>query len=318
MNRRERWILIDAFACGEPVPTPDQGRGRLSLENALQCRTPLPGSLYDPVPVKRKRRDAGQAAAARGVVGSGRPADDADNDRAALPILKYRTAGIPGTRAEPVAGALPNRIDQTNLQAPGPAGGDEAGNANGPSGVALAADGHADASDREVAAGDNRDLRRAERGYVFFLERSFELQQCHVGGGAMRRHRLHVERGMNRHIFHVLQLRLPVGAVFDDLVGRPRLHAMRRRQYQPLCDQCTGAEIAARADNGDNGAADAFGGRRPAADNRVSRRGKQQSQTGHDPKQGFHATAITREYGHRQAAIEAGPRAWTVLAVSTS
>jgi hypothetical protein len=50
---------------------------------------------------------------------------------------------------------------------------------------------------------------------------------------------------VNADVSHVLQLRLPVGAVFDDLVDRARLHAMRRRQYQLCRDQGAAAEIAA-------------------------------------------------------------------------
>ena len=107
-----------------------------------------------------------------------------------------------------------------------------------------------------------------------------ELQQRDIGGGAMRRHRLHAESGMDRDVLDVLQLRLPVRAVFDDLVGRAGLHAMRRRQHQLRRDQRAGAEIAARADDGDDGAADAVGRRRAAADDGMSGRGEQQRQAG--------------------------------------
>ena len=81
----------------------------------------------------------------------------------------------------------------------------------------------------------------------------------------MRRHRLHIELRVYRDIFHVVQLRLPVRASLDDLVGRTRLYAMRRGQHQAGRDQGAAAEIAARADDGDDGAADAVGRRRAAA-----------------------------------------------------
>src|SRR5712671_1320904 len=193
------------------------------VETGLERRTPLAGGLHDPVAVRRKRRNAGQTATARAAVWSRRPADDADSDSVAQPILNYRTAGIPGACPKPVASALSNRIDEANLQASWPAGGDEAGDANGPSAAALSADRDADAGDGELAADDDRDLRHAEHRCIFSLGRGFELQQRHVGGGAMRRHRLHIERRVNGHAFHVLQLRLPVGSVFDDLVGCARL-----------------------------------------------------------------------------------------------
>ncbi len=101
------------------------------------------------------------------------------------------------------------------------------------------------------------------------------MQQRHIGGGAMLCHRLHIERGMDRHAVDILQLRLPVRAIFDDLVDRAGLHAMRRRQHQFWCNQGASAEIAARADDGDDGAADALGRRHPAADDRLGGRGKE-------------------------------------------
>jgi len=92
---------------------------------------------------------------------------------------------------------------------------------------------HADAGDGEAAAGDNRDLRYTEIGGIFPIGRRFELQQRHVGGGAMRRYRLHVERGVHGDFSDIPQLRLFVCGIFDDLVDRAGLHAMRRRQHQP-------------------------------------------------------------------------------------
>ena len=75
----------------------------------------------------------------------------------------------------------------------------------------------------------------------------------------MRGDRLHGERGMDGDARHVTQLRLPAGLLFHQLVVRARLHAMRRRQHQVRRDQGAAAEVAARTDNGDDGAPDAFG-----------------------------------------------------------
>ena len=70
--------------------------------------------------------------------------------------------------------------------------------------------------------------------------------------------------------------RLAVRAIFDDLVIRAGLHAMRRRQHDFWRDQRAGAEIAARADDGDDGAADAFRRRRAAADDGMRWRSAEQ------------------------------------------
>src|SRR5712675_3074481 len=164
---------------------------------ASQGKTPLARGLQDPVAIERKRRDAGEAAAARAAVRPRRPADDADDGGSALPVLKHRATGIPRTGAKPLACALSDRIDQADLQSPGLAGRDQASDTNGPAALALATDGHADTGDGETAAGDNRDLRYTEIGGIFPIRRRFELQQRHVGGGAMRRYRLHVEPGVN-------------------------------------------------------------------------------------------------------------------------
>src|SRR5258708_28300586 len=153
---------------------------------ASQGKTRLARGLQDPVAIERKRRDPGQAAAARAAVRPRRPADDADDGGTALPVLKHRATGIPRTGAKPLACALSDRIDQADLQSPGLAGRDQARDANGPAAGALATDGHTDAGDGETAAGDNRDLRYTEIRGIFPLRRRLELQQRHIGGLAMR------------------------------------------------------------------------------------------------------------------------------------
>jgi hypothetical protein len=174
------------------------------------------------------------------------------------------------------------------LQSPGWTGRDQARDANGPAALALATDGHADAGDGETAAGDNRDLRYTEIGGIFPIGRRLELQQRHIGGGAMRRYRLHVEGGMNGNVFDVSQLRLLVRAIFDNLVDRAGLHAMRRRQHQSGCNQGTGAEIAARSDDRYYRAPDALDRRHPASNDRVSRRRKKQRQNCNHSGEDFH------------------------------
>ncbi len=99
---------------------------------------------------------------------------------------------------------------------------------------------------------------------------------------------MHVEGGVNGDSSHISQQRLVVGAGFDDLVVRAGLHAMRRSQHQFRRDQRTGAEIAARADNGDDGAADARGRRHPAADDGVSGRCGEQRQDCEQVGRDFH------------------------------
>src|SRR6266702_2880985 len=74
-----------------------------------QSKTPLARGLQGPVAIKRKRRDAGQAATSRAAVRPRGPTDDADDGRSALPILKHRPTGISGTGAKPVACALSDR-----------------------------------------------------------------------------------------------------------------------------------------------------------------------------------------------------------------
>jgi hypothetical protein len=63
---------------------------------------------------------------------------------------------------------------------------------------------------------------------------------------------------MNGHAVHVQQPRLLIRAIFDDLVDRAGLYAMRRRQHQLGRDQGAGAEIAAGADDGNDRAADSL------------------------------------------------------------
>jgi hypothetical protein len=152
------------------------------------------------------------------------------------------------------------------------AGRNQAREPNGPAAGAFSTDRYADAHYGETAAGDNGDLRHAQHRRIFPIGRHLELQQRHIGGGAMGRDRLHVERGVNRHGFDISQPRLLVCAIFDDLVDRAGLHAMRRRQYQPGCNQGAGAEIAAGADDGDDRTADILVGRHPAANDGKSGR----------------------------------------------
>ena len=109
------------------------------------------------------------------------------------------------------------------------------------------------------------------------------------------RYRLHVEGGVNGDFFDIPQLRLLVCAIFDDLVDRAGLYAMRRRQHQSGRDQGAGAEIAARADDGDDGASDALRGRQPASNNRVSRRSNKQRQSGDHSNKDFHWRATCED-----------------------
>src|SRR5213080_4732209 len=96
-------------------PTPEHAPDRPPTS---QGKTPLARGLQDPVAIKRKRRNAGQAAAARAAVRSRRPTDDADDGRGALPVLKHRATGIPGAGAKPVPCTPSDRIDQADLQSP--------------------------------------------------------------------------------------------------------------------------------------------------------------------------------------------------------
>src|SRR5439155_9112963 len=91
--------------------------GISKISPALEGGAPLPRGLQHPVAVERERRDAGHATAAGAAVRPGRPADDADDLGAARFVLENRRAGIAGAGAKPIARALADRIDQTNLQA---------------------------------------------------------------------------------------------------------------------------------------------------------------------------------------------------------
>ena len=117
-----------------------------------------------------------------------------------------------GPPESPVQAPIPSRvldgIDQPDLERAGLAGGNEAGDTRGAAALAVAAHGDADAGDGEAAA-DESEYWACRRRPMFSLEWNFQLQQCHVGGGAMRLHRLHVEVGMDRDGAHILQLRLP-------------------------------------------------------------------------------------------------------------
>src|SRR5258707_1899570 len=98
---------------GPPTPEPAPDRPPTS-----QGKPPLARGLQNPVAITRKRRDAGQAAAARAAVRPRRPADDANDDGTALPGLKHRATGIPGAGTKPLACTLSDRIDQPDLQSP--------------------------------------------------------------------------------------------------------------------------------------------------------------------------------------------------------
>src|SRR5258706_12894810 len=133
-------------------PTPEHPPDR---SPSSQGKPPLARGLQNPVAIKRKRRDSGQAAAACAAVRPRRPTDDADDGRSAVPVLKHRATGIPGTCAKPIARTLSDRIDQADLQSPGLAGRHQARDANAPAAGALPTDGHTDAGAREPVAGDN-------------------------------------------------------------------------------------------------------------------------------------------------------------------
>ena len=223
-------------------------------------------------------------------------------------------AGISGAGAEPVARALAHGIDQTNLQRARLAGRDQSGDADGAAALAVAAHGDADAGDREAAADDDGDVGQAERRRRLALGGRTQLQQRHIGRRAMRQHRLHVEAGMNGDALDILQRRLPVRAIFDDLVVGAGLHAMRRGQHDFRRDHGAGAEIAARTDDGDDRAADTLGGRRAAAHDGVSGNGQQQRKAGDGARQDFHRRSNSPRGRHRQAAERTGSSGHSVLA----
>jgi len=143
---------------------------------------------------------------------------------------------------------------------------------------------------------------------------SNQLQQRDVGGGAMAQHGLHIEAGMNRHRPHILQRWLPVRAIFDDLVIRARLHAMRRGQHQPWRNQRPRTEITSRADDGDDRAGDAVRLRRAAADDAVSGDRKQQREASQHGGENFHGCSNSPHGACRQAADQAGSSGRSVVA----
>jgi hypothetical protein len=95
------------------------------------------------------------------------------------------------------------------------------------------------------------------------------LQQRDIRRRTVRLHGLDVKAGMKGYGFDVLQRRLPVRTIFNDLVIRAGRHAMRRGQHQFRRDQRAGAKIAARTDDGNDRAGDAFRRRRTAANDGV-------------------------------------------------
>ena len=165
------------------------------------------------------------------------------------------------------------RIDEADLQLAGLAGRDETGRAHDAAALAVAAYRDADACDREAAAGFDRRPRRADRRRLTRgSDGACEPQQRDVGRRAMRQHGLQIELRMGCDLRDVAQLRRPLRIIFDDLVGRAALHAMRRGQRDVRRDHRARAEIAARADDGHDIAADAVRARRAAADDRVGGR----------------------------------------------
>src|SRR5205807_4781033 len=81
-----------------------------------QPNTELARRLDDPGSIKLERRDAGQPAAAVGVVGAGGPTDHADQREAPGILLIDRRAGIAGAAAEARLLVGGRRIDQAQLQ----------------------------------------------------------------------------------------------------------------------------------------------------------------------------------------------------------
>jgi hypothetical protein len=135
-----------------------------------------------------------------------------------------------------------------------------------------------------------RNSGHAERGRDFSLGRRLKLQQRDVGRGAMRRHRLHPEAGVDDDTLDTLQRRL-AAAILHKAIVSAGLHAMRRSQHDPWRDHGAGAEIAARPDDGDDGARYALGRGGSAADNGVHRRGEKQGCDDHGARE-FHQAEI--------------------------
>ena len=159
----------------------------------LQGRSPLPRGLQNPVPVKRQRRDSGEAAAAGAAVRPGRPADDADDNGTGWLVLEHRPAGIAGAGAKPSRWApCPAGSTRRICNVPGLPVAIRAAVRTMPPLLPSPRTVTPMPAMVNLALGDDRKLRRAEHGAFFFCRR-FELQQRHVGGGAVRQHRLHDE-----------------------------------------------------------------------------------------------------------------------------
>ena len=244
-----------------------------------QRRAPLPRGLHDPVAVERQRRNAGQTAAARAAVRPGRPADDADDGRAALadprtPARRNPRCRRQARRARPASADRPagSAVFRAGRSRP-----DRRARTIPPL-LPSPRIGHADAGDGEAAARRQSGSGHAELAGFFPLS---GVSSCSSATSAVARWAsiaCMLKPGWMATVLTSRSCGCLVGAIFDDLVDRAGLHAMRHRQHQPRCNQGAGAEIAARADDGDDGAADALGRRHPAADDRVRGRGEQQRQ----------------------------------------
>jgi len=88
----------------------------------------------------------------------------------------------------------------------------------------------------------------------------------------MRQHRLHVEGGVDSDRFDVLQLRLPVGAIFDDLVVGARAARNAPRSAPALARSRRQLQKLPREPTCNDGTGDAVRGRSTAADDGVCRR----------------------------------------------
>ena len=94
--------------------------------------------LHHPAAVARERRDAGEAAAAGGVGGAGRPAHDACDQQAAADVAKHRRAAVAGAGTEACALAFGGGIDKTDLQRAGLSARDERSGARDAAAAAVA------------------------------------------------------------------------------------------------------------------------------------------------------------------------------------
>ena len=153
----------------------------------------------------------------------------------------------------------PCGIDQPNLQASRLAGRDEIGDANDAAGLAIAANGNPDTGDGEAVARGQRGFGHPSmEGFLSFGAAS----SCSKATSAVARWALIAfmsNEGWNATFLVSRSSGCLSASIFEEFVDRAGLHAMRRRQHQVGRDQAAGAEGAARADNGDDGAADALG-----------------------------------------------------------